>query len=102
VRAIVETADPAAPIQSRNESMESEQKTSTTLNLCFDGVSAILFDERETSDEVDLIEHFYSAHIHSIDCSWRLVDVLACSQKVSHPEMRLVSAAIGASFHFPF
>jgi hypothetical protein len=30
-----------------------------------------------------------------------LVDVLACSQ-VSHPEMRLGSAAIGASFHFPF
>jgi hypothetical protein len=50
----------------------------------------------------DLIEHFYSAHIHSIECSWRLADVLACSQKVSHPEMRLVSAAIGASFQFPF
>jgi hypothetical protein len=31
-----------------------------------------------------------------------LADVLACSQKVSHPEMRLVSAAIGASFHFSF
>jgi hypothetical protein len=24
--------------------------------------------------------HFYSAHIHSIECSWRLADVLACSQ----------------------
>jgi hypothetical protein len=46
-----------------------------------------------------LIEHFYSAHIHSIECLGRLADVLACSQKVSHPEMRLVSAAIGASFH---
>jgi hypothetical protein len=44
-----------------------------------------------------LIEHLYSAHIHSIECSWRLADVLACFQKVSHPEMRLVSAAIGAS-----
>jgi hypothetical protein len=31
------------------------------------------------------IEHFYSAHIHSIECSWRLADVLA-----SHPEMRIV------------
>jgi hypothetical protein len=51
---------------------------------------------------VDDVEHFYSAHIHTIECSWRLADVLACSQKVSHPEMRLVSAAIGASFHFPF
>jgi hypothetical protein len=51
--------------------------------------------------DVDVV-HFYSAHIHSIECSGRLADVLACSQKVSHPEMRLVSAAIGASFHFPF
>jgi hypothetical protein len=50
----------------------------------------------------DLIEHFHSAHIYSIECSWHLTDVLACSQKVSHPEMRLVSAAVGASFHFPF
>jgi hypothetical protein len=39
--------------------------------------------------------------IHSIECSGRLADVLSCSQKVSHPEMRLVSAAIGASLHFP-
>jgi hypothetical protein len=51
---------------------------------------------------IRLIEHFYSTHIHSIECSWCLADVLACSQKVSHPEMRLVSAAFGASFHFPF
>jgi hypothetical protein len=36
---------------------------------------------------------FYSAHIHTIESSRRLADVLACSQKVSHPEMRLVSAA---------
>jgi hypothetical protein len=36
---------------------------------------------------------FYSAHIHTIESSWRLADVLACSQKVSHPGMRLVSAA---------
>jgi hypothetical protein len=49
-----------------------------------------------------LIEHFQSAHIHSVECSWRLADALACSQKVSHPEMRLVSAAIGASFQFPY
>jgi hypothetical protein len=36
---------------------------------------------------IDLIEHLYGAHIHSIECSWRLVDVeLACSQKVSHPK----------------
>jgi hypothetical protein len=48
-----------------------------------------------------LIEHFYSAHIHSIECSWRLVDVLACSQKVSHPEMGLVSAAIDHDMSFP-
>jgi hypothetical protein len=48
-----------------------------------------------------LIEHFYSAHIHSIECSWHSADVLACSRKVSHPEMRLVSAAIGTSFHIP-
>ena len=47
-------------------------------------------------------DHLYSAHIHSIECSWRLTDVLACSQKVSHPEMRLVSAAIGASYCFSF
>jgi hypothetical protein len=40
------------------------------------------------------------AQIHSIECLWRLADVLACSQKVSHPEMRLVCAAIGASFPF--
>jgi hypothetical protein len=53
-------------------------------------------------DDDDDVVHFYSAHIHSIECSGRLADVLACSQKVSHPEMRLVSAAIGASFHFPF
>jgi hypothetical protein len=49
-----------------------------------------------------LIEHFYSAHINSFECSWRLADVLACSQKVSHPEMRLVSVAISASFHSLF
>jgi hypothetical protein len=49
-----------------------------------------------------LIYHFYSAHIHSIKCLWRLANVLASSQKVSHPEMRLVSAAIGTLFHFPF
>jgi hypothetical protein len=30
----------------------------------------------------DLIEHFYSAHIHFIECSWRVADVLACFQKV--------------------
>jgi hypothetical protein len=46
------------------------------------------------------IEHFYSGHSHSIECSWRLADVLACSPMVSHLEMRLVSAAIGASFPF--
>jgi hypothetical protein len=40
-----------------------------------------------------LIKHLYTAHIHSIECSWRVANVLACSQKVSHPEMRLVSAA---------
>jgi hypothetical protein len=51
---------------------------------------------------VDDVEHFYSTHIHTIECSWRLANVLACSQKVSHPGMRLVSAAIGASFYFPF
>jgi hypothetical protein len=45
-----------------------------------------------------LIKHLYSAHIHFIECSWHLADVLACSQKVSHSEMRLVSPAIGASF----
>jgi hypothetical protein len=37
-------------------------------------------------------------YIHSIECSWCLADVLASSQKASHPEMSLVSAAIGASF----
>jgi hypothetical protein len=44
------------------------------------------------------------AHIiHSIECSWRSADGLACSQKVSHPEMKSVSAANGASFPiFPF
>jgi hypothetical protein len=36
---------------------------------------------------------FYSAHIHIIESSRRLADVLACCQKVSHPGMRLVSAA---------
>jgi hypothetical protein len=45
--------------------------------------------------DVDDVVHFYSANIHTIECSWRLADVLVCSQKVSHPEMRLVSAAIG-------
>jgi hypothetical protein len=34
---------------------------------------------------------FCSAHIHSVECSWCLADVLTCSQKVSHPEMRLTS-----------
>jgi hypothetical protein len=48
------------------------------------------------------MKHFYSAHNQSIECPWRLADVLASSQKVSHPEIRLVSAAIGASFRFPF
>jgi hypothetical protein len=58
-------------------------------------------DQSPLLDDDDVV-HFYSAHIHTIECSWRLADVLACSQKVSNPEMRLVSAAIGASFHFPF
>jgi hypothetical protein len=43
-----------------------------------------------------LIEHLYSAHLHSIECSGYLADVLACSQKVSHPEMRLVSAFVSS------
>jgi hypothetical protein len=47
-----------------------------------------------------LIEHLYSAHIHFFECSWRLADVLTCSQNVSNPEMRLVSAAIDASFPY--
>jgi hypothetical protein len=46
-----------------------------------------------------LIEHIYSAQINFIECSWRLTDILAWSQ-VSHPEMRLVSAAIVTSFPF--
>jgi hypothetical protein len=54
----------------------------------------------------DFDRTLFGAYIHSIECSWRLADVLAdflaCIQKVSHPEVRLVSAAIGASFHFPF
>jgi hypothetical protein len=33
-------------------------------------------------DDDDDVVHFYSAHIHTIECSWRLTDVLACSQKV--------------------
>jgi hypothetical protein len=37
------------------------------------------------NDDDDDVVHFYSAHIHSIECSGRLADVLACSQKVSHP-----------------
>jgi hypothetical protein len=56
----------------------------------------------DVDDDDDDVVHFYSAHIHTIESSRRLADVLACSQKVSHFEMRLVSAAIGASFHFPF
>jgi hypothetical protein len=43
-----------------------------------------------------LIEHFYTAHIHSSEFSWRLADVLACSQ-VSHPELPLAHHSI-----FPF
>jgi hypothetical protein len=42
----------------------------------------------------------YSALIHSAECSWRLADVLAFSEKVSHPEMRLINAAIGAPYLF--
>jgi hypothetical protein len=45
-----------------------------------------------------LIEHFYSAHIPLLECLWHFTDVLACSQKVSHLEMRLVNAASGASY----
>jgi hypothetical protein len=45
-----------------------------------------------------VIKHLF---IHFLQCSWRLADLLACSQKVSHPEIILVSAAIGASFPFP-
>jgi hypothetical protein len=32
-----------------------------------------------SSYDLILIEHLFSAHIHSIECSWRLADVLACS-----------------------
>jgi uncharacterized protein YfaT (DUF1175 family) len=39
-----------------------------------------------------------SAHIHFYQMFMRLADVLACSQKVSNPEMRLVNAAIGVFF----
>jgi hypothetical protein len=50
---------------------------------------------------IDLLNTFI-AHISILsnahgEC-W--ADVLACTQKVSHPEMRLVSAANGASFPF--
>jgi hypothetical protein len=47
------------------------------------------------------IEHLYSAHIRYIRRSWRFADVLACSH-VSHPDMKLVSAAIGKSNTFSF
>jgi hypothetical protein len=39
---------------------------------------------------------YFYYFIYYMECSWRLADVLAYSQKVSHPEMKLVSAAIGA------
>jgi hypothetical protein len=42
----------------------------------------------------------YSAHICSLECSWRLAYDLACCQKVSHPEIWLVSAAVGVSYPF--
>jgi hypothetical protein len=46
-------------------------------------------------------EHLYSTHIHSSNAHG--ANVLACSQKVSDSEMRLVSAVIGALFpFFPF
>jgi hypothetical protein len=38
--------------------------------------------------------------IDSLKYTWCLADGLACSQNMSHPEMRLVSAAIGTSFSF--
>ena len=39
-----------AALESRNDSMESELKTSTTVLLRFDGLSAILFVEKETEE----------------------------------------------------
>jgi hypothetical protein len=43
------------------------------------------------------------ADIHSTECSWWLANILACSQKASHREVRLVSAAVGTSYPFvPF
>jgi hypothetical protein len=64
--------------------------------------SEAIFSVRHDDVDDDDVVYFFSAHIHTIECSWRLADVLACSEKVSHLEMRLVSAAIGSSFHFPF
>ena len=48
-QASVETETTAA-LESRNDSMESELKTSTTVLLRFDGLSAILFVEKETEE----------------------------------------------------
>jgi hypothetical protein len=32
-----------------------------------------------------LIKNDCEAHAHSVEYSWRLADILACTQKVSHP-----------------
>jgi septal ring factor EnvC (AmiA/AmiB activator) len=69
----------------------------TTLNSNYASLTSKIQSEIDIWIDRTLLQpaHF----IHYIECSWRLADVLACSQKVSHPEMRLVSAAIGVSIH---
>jgi hypothetical protein len=69
--------------------------TAATKGRSSAGIACIPYSRMYDDDDV---VHFYSAHIHTIECSWRLADVLACSQKVSHPEMRLVSTAISCMY----
>ena len=48
-KASMETETTAA-LESRNDSIESELKTSTNVLLRLDGLSAILFEEKETEE----------------------------------------------------
>ena len=48
-----------APLESRHDSVELEQKSSTTVLLRFDGLSAILFEDKEQSS-VSLVRRWIS------------------------------------------
>jgi hypothetical protein len=49
-----------------------------------------------------LIDHFYSAHIHSIECPWHLADILGCSQVSPVARLKIIISSNVCVFDIVF